>query len=63
MNENVTLDGYFDEAREYIEANAKNKIQAERLKEMISSLHEEWKHRTKTMDSDKNVNETVNFNI
>lgn len=31
MNENVTLDGYFDEAREYIEANAKNEIQTERL--------------------------------
>ena len=25
MNENVTLDGYFDEAREYIEANAKTR--------------------------------------
>ena len=35
MNENVTLDGYFDEAREYIEANAKNEIQTERLNEMI----------------------------
>ena len=63
MNENVTLDGYFDEAREYIEANAKNEIQTERLNEMIFGLHEEWKHRAKTMDSDKNANETVNFNV
>lgn len=63
MNENVTLDGYFDEAREYIEANAKNEIQTERLNEMIFGLHEEWKHRAKTMDSNKNANETVNFNV
>ena len=63
MNENVTLDGYFDEAREYIEENAKNEIQAKRLDEMISGLHEEWKHRAKTMNSDKNANETVNFNV
>ena len=54
MNEKVTLDGYFDEAREYIEANAKNEIQTERLNEMIFGLHEEWKHRAKTMDSNKN---------
>ena len=49
MNENVILDGYFDEAREYIEAKAKNEIQTERLNEMIFGLHEEWKHRAKTM--------------
>lgn len=55
--------GYFDEAREYIEANAKNEIQTERLNEMIFGLHEEWKHRAKTMDSNKNANETVNFNV
>ena len=50
MNENVILDGYFDEAREYIEAKAKNEIQTERLNEMIFGLHEEWKHRAKTME-------------
>ena len=34
-----------------------------KMPEMISGLHEEWKHRAKTMNSDKNANETVNFNV